>query len=469
MPETFFKNRAKTSPELIADLAACLEPDRVSVRGGDLDQHAQDQSSHAGARPDVVVWPRDAEEVRAVLRLANQRAIPVTPWGAGTSLEGNPIPVQGGIVMDFQHMNRILEIHESDFQVTVEPGVLYKDMNEILGKQGLFFAPDPGANASVGGMLANNAAGVRTVKYGATRDNVLALEVVLADGTLIQTGSRSTKQSSGYDLTHFFVGSEGTLGVITKATLQLAPIPEHFSAAIAAFPEVENAAEAVFRIVAHGLEPAALEILDTHCVRLLNREEQMGLPEMPTLLMEFTGATQTELHEKLKLVDEIAADCECESFNSGVGRSERERIWEVRHRLFEILVRSHPGKTWLLSDISVPVSAFPALVHKAREAYAARGLDAIINGHAGDGNIHTTYFFDRDDDATREHVHGANTELQEFALTLDGTSTGEHGIGLGKKKCLLPEHGPETVEVMRRLKRTLDPKGILNPGKIFDD
>lgn len=457
------------SSDIVDRIREALGADQVSTSGGDLDQHSQDQSSHKGVAPDVVVWPKSTQHVQAVLRIANDAGIPVTPWGAGTSVEGNPIPVHGGIVLDLMQMNQIVEIHETDFQVTVQPGVPYKDMNEVLGRRGLFFPPDPGANASIGGMLANNAAGIRTVKYGATRDNALALEVVLADGRIIRTGSRSTKQSSGYDLTHLFVGSEGTLGVITEATLKLAPLPEHFSAAVAAFPTVEDAARTVFEIAAHGLEPAAMEILDTYCVALLVQEESMALKETPTLLMEFTGPTETELSEKLAIVKEICEANQCDSIQCGVGREERERIWEVRHRLFEILVRCHPGQTWLLSDISVPVSAFPALVNMARELSEERGIKGIINGHAGDGNIHTTHFFDPEDTRTREKVREANEALQRFALTLGGTSTGEHGVGLGKKKYMVAEHGSNAMDLMKQLKRTLDPNGILNPGKIYED
>lgn len=452
-----------------AALFEALTADQVSVRAGDLNDHSLDQSSHAAHQPDIVVWPHSTADVQAIVRVADEHVVPLTAWGAGTSVEGNPIPVHGGIVMDFREMNQVLEIHANDFQVTVEPGVLYKDMNRELGREGLFFAPDPGANASIGGMVANNAAGVRTVKYGATRDNVLALEVVLANGELVQTGSRSTKQSSGYDLTHLITGSEGTLGIVTKATLRLHPLPEHYSAAIAAFPTVEDAAQTVYEIAASGLDPNAMEILDTYCIELINRSENMGWDETPTLLMEFSDASTTPLIEKMKTVEGICRENQSTSFSSGVGRNERERIWEMRHRFFEMLVQSHPGQTWLLSDICVPVSQFPALVLRARELSEEFGIQTIINGHAGDGNIHTTNFFDVDNLEARNRVMDANHQLQRFALTLGGTSTGEHGIGLGKLKYLEPEHGAAAVKVMRDVKRLFDPKGILNPGKILPD
>ncbi len=462
-------NAPRSTLDLLLDaLHSAVPRDRVSVRSADLDEHARDQSSHPGHRPDIVVWPKSTEEVQAVVRAACASETPVTAWGAGTSLEGNPIPMQGGVVLDFRLMNNIVEIHEGDFQVTVEPGILYKDLNQTLGKQGLFFAPDPGANASIGGMIANNAAGVRTVKYGATRDNVLALEIVLANGEVVRTGSRATKQSCGYDLTHLFVGSEGTLGIVTKATLKLAPLPEHFSAAIVAFPTVEQASQTVFDVVAHGLEPAAMEILDTYCVEIINRAEKMAWHESPTLLMEFTGPSESALHERMDVVREICAENGSETFQSGVGRDERERLWKMRHRFFETLVQSHPGQTWLISDICVPVSQFPALVVKAREVASKRGILGVINGHAGDGNIHTTYFFNANDEVTRGKVRDANDELQRFALTVGGTSTGEHGVGVGKRKYMIAEHGAPAVTLMREIKRALDPKNILNPGKIFE-
>lgn len=463
-------NAPSTSFDAVLNqLENAVGADAVSVRGGDLDEHARDQSSHLGHRPDAVVWPRSTADVQAVMRIAQATDTPVTCWGAGTSLEGNPIAIRGGIVLDFRRMNRVIEIHEGDFQVTLEPGVLYKDLNKTLGKQGLFFAPDPGANASIGGMIANNAAGVRTVKYGATRDNVMGLEVVLASGDVVRTGSRAPKQSCGYDLTHLFVGAEGTLGIVTRATLKLAPLPEHFSAAIVAFPTVHDAAQTVFEVAANGLEPAAMELLDTYCVEIINRAERRGWEESPTLLMEFTGPSEAALHERMESVEEICRGNACRTFQSGVGREERERLWEMRHRFFETLVQSHPGCTWLISDICVPVSQFPALVEKAREVSEKRSIQGVINGHAGDGNIHTTYFFPPDDEVTREKVREANDELQRFALTLGGTSTGEHGVGLGKRKYMIAEHGEPAVNLMRALKATLDPQNLLNPGKIFPE
>lgn len=455
--------RLETTYRLLESIAG---PARVSQTQADRAQHARDQSSFPERLPQLVVWPQTTAEVSAILRHAHEVRLPVTAWGAGTSLEGNPIPVCGGIVLDFRQMNRILAIHEHDFQVTVQPGVLYKDMNQTLARAGLFFAPDPGANASIGGMVANNAAGIRTVKYGATRDNVLALEVVLAGGEVIRTGSRSVKQSSGYDLTHLFVGSEGTLGVVTEATLKLAPLPEHFSAVTAAFPGVEAAAQTVFNIIGAGLGPAALELLDTSAVALIN-EDGFDLAPAPHLFMEFSGASQATLEHELSLVETICREQGCRRFQAGVGREVRNQLWAARHRLFEIAVRRHPGQAYLLTDVAVPISHYPELVAEAARALAEVGAPGLIVGHAGDGNLHTSIFFDPGDGAMQAAGQRLNDRLVERALALGGTSTGEHGVGLGKQKYMLQEHGQGALNLMRRLKATLDPHGILNPGKVL--
>jgi D-lactate dehydrogenase (cytochrome) len=453
--------------ETIQVLESIVGQERISTAEAFRAQHASDESSHPAHLPDVVVWPRTTAEVRAILRHANEQGIAVTAWGAGSSLEGNPIPVQGGIVLDFQQMDQILAIHQADFQVTVQPGVLYQDMNRTLARSGLFFAPDPGANASIGGMLGNNAAGVRTVKYGATKDNVLALEVVLASGEVIRTGSRSVKQSSGYDLTHLFVGSEGTLGIVTEATLKLAPLPEHFSAAMGAFPTVEAAADAVFEIMGLALDPAALELLDENAVRILNSEEDVTMDVAPTLFMEFTGPTQASLEETLSFAQQICEDHGCSRFQSGLGREARAHLWEARHRLFEIHQHTFPGQAYLLVDVAVPISQYPTLVASAAEEMRQVNATGSIISHAGDGNVHVVLFYPPDSEEAREGAMRINEHVVKRALELDGTITGEHGVGLGKRKFMLLEHGAPALNLMRQIKATIDPKGILNPGKVL--
>lgn len=449
-------------------LQAIVGPERVSVTEADRDQHAHDKSPHPGHLPDVVIWPQTTAEVSAILCQANEAKIPVTAWGAGTSFEGNPIPVRGGIVLDFRQMNQIVEIHAHDFQVSVQPGILYKDMNQVLARHNLFFAPDPGANASIGGMIANNAAGIRTVKYGATRDNVLAMEVVLANGQIIHTGSRSIKQSSGYNLTHLFIGSEGTLGIVTEATLKLAPLPEHFSAVIAAFPSVTAAAKAVFGIIGAGLGPAALELLDGTAMAILNANDDFDLIESPNLFLEFNGASEASLREELDMVEMICQETGCTHFQAGVGREARNRLWRARHRLFETLVHHYAGNTYFLTDVAVPISQYPTLVTAATDKMAEFGFTGNFFGHAGDGNLHTVIFLPPDDSTARANAQTVNDFMVETALSLGGTSTGEHGIGLGKQKYMAQEHGP-ALQLMCQIKTLLDPQGILNPGKVLGE
>jgi D-lactate dehydrogenase (cytochrome) len=340
-------------------------------------------------------------------------------------------------------------------------------MNKQLAQYGLFFAPDPGANASIGGMIANNAAGTRTVKYGATRDNVLALEVVLADGEIIRTGSRSIKQSAGYDLTHLIIGSEGTLGLVTEATLKLAPIPEHFSAVLAVFDTTAAAAEAVFGVIGSGLNPAALELLDASTITYMNTEEGIDLSVAPTLLMEFHGTSEMTLTAELQIVQEICQECGLTHWQAGVGRDERDRLWNGRHHLGEILFRAHPGYIYLITDVAVPISQYPNLASYTSDLMGEMGLMGALFGHAGDGNVHTIVYAPSADQAGFDRVQQFNDQVVQKAISLDGTCTGEHGVGIGKKKYMVHEHGEGAIEVMRLLKRTLDPKGILNPGKVI--
>ncbi|NJN54199.1 MAG: FAD-binding protein [Anaerolineae bacterium] len=451
--------------DVLAVLETILGKERVSVTEADRMLHGRDQSSHPLHLPDAVVWPQTTAEVSAILKLAHARRVPIVGWGAGSSLEGNPIPTQGGIVVDFQQMNQIITVHVADFQVVVQPGILYKDMNKMLGQNGLFFAPDPGANASIGGMIANNAAGTRTVKYGATRDNVLALEVVLANGEVIRTGSRSVKQSAGYDLTHLIVGSEGTLGLVTEATLKLVPLPEHFSAVLATFDNTAVAAETVYHIMASGLAPAALELLDAAAITYMNQDEAIHLPVAPTLLMEFHGPTADTLHTEMRLVQEICAECGATRFEAGVGRDERDRLWHGRHQLGEILFRAYPGEQYLITDVSVPISHYPELATYTANLMHSMGLKGALFGHAGDGNLHTVVFAPHS--RKEAELQWFNDQVVQKTLVLEGTCTGEHGVGIGKQKYMVHEHGEAAIGVMRQIKSVLDPHGILNPGKVM--
>ncbi len=454
------------TPATLEFLASVVGREHLSLKGPDLDQHSRDQSFHPPHRPAAVVWPASAREVSAILAYADRERIPVTPWGAGTSLEGNPIPIYGGIALDLGRMDKILQVRPADFQVDVQAGATYKDMNAALGRQGLFFPPDPGANATIGGMIANNAAGTRTLRYGTTRDNVLRLQVVLASGAIIEVGTQARKTASGYDLLHLFVGSEGTLGVFTQATLRLAPLPEKFSAAVAAFPSLEAATRTVAGIMGSGILPAALEFMDTATLRALNACGLFQLPEQPTLLMEFHRATEAGLQEELGLVEDLCREEGCTRFDAGLGRAERDRLWRARHQTYEILVRSVPGRAYLIVDVAAPVSQYPRLVRAAQRAMARRGLQGYLVGHAGDGNLHPLIPYTPDDPASHLLAWEADEEIVAAAIAMGGTATGEHGVGLGKRRFMAQEHGA-ALQIMQTIKGALDPHGILNPGKIF--
>ncbi len=452
------------TPDLLAELTTIAGTDHVSITAADLDLHARDQSHHPAHRAEAIVWAQSAEQVAAVLRFANTHRIAVTPWGVGTSLEGNSIPLCGGILLSFARMNRIIALHADDFQVTVEPGIGHKDLNAQIARQGLFFPPDPGANATVGGMLANNAAGIRTVKYGASKDNVLAMQVALADGRLIEVGSRSIKQASGYDLLHLFVGSEGTLGVITRATLKLVPIPTQMSAVVAHFPSVKAAVETVVMVRASGLEPAALEFIDPRQCAILRDHAGLDLEEKPTLFMEFHAAHEATLDYGLQLVRELCEEMGATGFRATRDNAERAKLWHARHHAYETLVRVHPGKTFFINDVAVPISAYPSLVAFIEDTIAQHNIAAYMKGHAGDGNIHVEFPYG--DQTEFEAAMRANEQIVEHAISLGGTATGEHGVGIGKAHHMPREHGA-ALDVMRSLKQTLDPNNILNPGKIF--
>ena len=450
----------------LAFLKKVVGEERVSTGQSYLELHSVDEANNKGSLPDVVVWPKNADEVSSILKMANERMIPVTPWGAGTSIEGNPLPVYKGIVLDFQQMDKILAIRPESFQVDVEPGVKYQDMNESLSRYGLFFAPDPGANATIGGMIGNNASGIRTIKYGSTKDNVLKLEVVLPTGEIIRTGTFAHKTSSGYDLVHLFVGSEGTLGIVTEATLRLAGIPENFGVALVTFESVEDATNTVYEMIGAGLEPAALELLDQATIEVINQEAHLNRDEKPTLFIEFTGANEASLKENLNQTKGICKANRFINFESGIGRDERNRIWEARHQAFELMKRNNPGRSFLIIDTAVPISKYPQMVHFATEIIKKYDMKGYFLGHAGDGNLHLVIpgnFDDPDFILKKDKVNG---EIVSHAISLGGTATGEHGVGIGKRKFMLQEHG-ESLQVMRRIKQLFDPNGILNPGKIF--
>ena len=447
-----------------SELKAILDERRVSSGESVRHLHSHDESFHAPSLPDVVVWPHTTEEASRLVRWAKGKRVPVTAWGAGTSLEGNPIPVRGGMVMDFNEMNRIIAVRPEDFQADVQAGVIYKELNKALARDGLFFPPDPGAAATIGGMIGNNASGIRSVRYGATKDYVMRLTVVLPDGEVIHAGNRARKSSSGYNLPALFTGSEGTLGIITEATLKLAGLPVNFMAVRATFPTVLNATTTVYQIMRAGLAPAAMEFLDANVVRVLNADRDLTLEENPTLLMEFSGYSRQGLAEEMAFVEEICQQNGALSIDRGIGAEERARLWEIRHQTYESIKRYHAGLSPLIMDVAVPLSRYSEMVDFSKNE--VRDLTAYLFGHAGDGNIHVHVMDDPQDAKRWARVEEATRSIVMKALEFEGTCTGEHGIGIGKSRFMQKEHGASLM-LMKRLKALLDPENLFNPGKFF--
>ena len=450
----------------IAALSNFVTADRFSVGQSNRELHLHDISAHQGVLPAGIIWPHTTEEVACILTWAYEQEVPVTPWGAGTSTEGNPVPTRGGLVVDMTQMNKILEIRPQDLQADVQPGVLRKELNRQAGKLGLFFPVDPGADASIGGMIANNASGVQTVKYGATKDYVMKLTVVLPRGNIIHTGCKAHKSSSGYDLSRLFVGSEGTLGVVTEATLRLSGIPSHFLAITITFDQLEQASQAVAVMIGSGLEPAALELLTPELIHLMNREKELGLPEVPSLFCEFHGISKATLHETSDLAKELCTDCGATGFQFGVEANERIELWRARHEAWETIHRAHPGNETLIVDAAVPISRYPEMIVFSQKLVDENNASGYVFGHAGDGNLHVVLVGDPDNPKEWSLLEEINNRIVTRAVEVGGTCTGEHGIGIGKRKFMELEHG-ESYHLMRQIKELIDPKGLLNPGKIF--
>jgi D-lactate dehydrogenase (cytochrome) len=454
-----------TRPQ-IKTLSSFVSPDRFSTGQSNRELHLHDISFHLGELPAGIIWPVTTDEIAKILQWTYTHKIPVTPWGAGTSTEGNPVPTRGGLVIDLTQMNQILDIRPQDLQADVQPGVLRKELNHRTGKHGLFFPPDPGADATIGGMIANNASGVQTVKYGATKDYVMKLTVVLPQGRIIHTGCKAPKSSSGYDLTRLFVGSEGTLGIVTEATLRLSGIPVYHLAAIITFNNLENASEAVAVLMGSGLEPAALELLTPGLIRLMNREKALNLPDLPSLFCEFHGISKATLNETADLAKELSQDCGAIDFKFEIDETKRAELWRARHEAWETIHRAHPGKETLIVDAAVPISSYPEMVVFSQEMVDERGAIGYVFGHAGDGNLHVVLVGNPKDPDEWNILEKINHAIVTRAVELEGTCTGEHGVGIGKRKFMQQEHG-ESFELMRQIKTLIDPKGLMNPGKIF--
>lgn len=451
-----------------ADLLQLI-PDERRVGDGEslLDQHASDLTYHEPHRPDAVVFPETTEEVAAVLAYANRERVPVVPFGAGTSLEGHVIPLHGGISLDLTRMSRILDLSAGDLTATVQPGVTRSRLEAAAGPHGLLFPVDPGADATLGGMAATNASGTTTVRYGGMRAHVLALQVVLADGRVVRTGSRAAKTSAGYNLTHLFVGSEGTLGVITELTLRLRPIPEHVVVGRAGFASVEAACRGAAALVAAGVPVTRCELLDARTIAALNAYKGTAFPESPHLFVEL-GGSEAAVAGDLATARELLEDEGATAFESESDPTARARMWDARHDALLATLALAPGSKHIATDVAVPVSELAASMERARALLGELGLSGGIVGHAGDGNYHVAFVFAADDTDAAARAKALSAALVEDALARGGTCTGEHGIGLGKIEYLEREHG-DLIPLLRGIKRLLDPNGILNPGKVLPE
>ncbi|NKI95833.1 FAD-linked oxidase C-terminal domain-containing protein [Rhizobacter sp. SG703] len=440
--------------------------ERCSTALAVREQHGRDESPFDVPPPEVVVYCESTDDVAEVVKLADRHAVPVIPYGAGSSLEGHLLAVQGGVSIDLTRMNRILSVRPEDLTVTVQAGVTRMQLNTEVRHAGLFFPIDPGADATLGGMSATRASGTNAVRYGTMRDNVLALTVVTPQGEVIHTGTRARKSSAGYDLTRLMVGSEGTLGVMTEITLKLYPLPEAISAATCSFPGIDAAVRTTIQLIQMGVPIARCELLDANAVRAVNRHDKLTLPESPLLLMEFHGS-EASVAEQAATVQEIASEFGGEGFQWATTPEERTKLWTARHRAYFAGLQMKPGSRTVTTDTCVPISRLAECINDSVAEVEASGLMYYIVGHVGDGNFHLAYLIDPDKPEERETAERLNLQLVQRALRLDGTCTGEHGIGLHKMGFLVSEAGAGAVDMMRSVKRALDPKNIMNPGKIF--
>ncbi|GAB3428965.1 FAD-binding oxidoreductase [Giesbergeria sinuosa] len=452
---------------------ACLEAlkarfgPQCSTAQAVREQHGRDESAYAAMPPpDAVVFAESTQDVRDAVQLAQQYAVPIIAFGAGSSLEGHLLAVQGGISLDVSRMNQVLSVNADDLTVTVQAGVTRKQLNDAIKSTGLFFPIDPGADATLGGMCATRASGTNAVRYGTMRENVLALQVVMADGSVIHTGSRAKKSSAGYDLTRLMVGSEGTLGIITEVTVKLYPLPEAVSAAICSFPSIEAAVRTVIQTIQLGVPIARVELIDAHSVRMVNRYSKLSLREEPLLLMEFHGSP-AGVQEQAQTVQEIARDLGGNDFEWATTPEERTRLWTARHNALFAAIASRPGCKAMSTDTCVPISRLAdCLLDSVAEADAS-GIPYFLVGHVGDGNFHFGYLIDPDSTQERAQAEQLNQSLVQRAIQMQGTCSGEHGVGLHKMGFLVDEAGTPALAVMRAIEQALDPHNILNPGKIF--
>jgi len=452
--------------EGLSGLADVLPGDRIVTDTDELGRHGGGIFTYHAARlPDAVVCPESRDEVAEVLRFANERGIPIVPFGEGSSLEAHTIPVHGGISLDLGRMDAIVEVRPDDFVARVQPGVTHERLNAELREHGLLFPVDPGWDASLGGMAGTNASGTNAVRYGVMRDQVLDLEVVLADGTVMRTGGMAMKSSAGYHLTGLFVGSEGTLGVFTELTLRLYPVPEKVLAARAIFPGIEEAGRAAVAMIRSGMQIGRVELVDARTVEAVNAYKGTDYAVSPTLFLEFSGS-EAGVENDVAAARAVSDAEGCGGFEFEADEAARERLWEARHEAGLAITRLNPEKKPMTTDVCVPISDLPDALGHARAAIARQGFDGAILGHVGDGNYHAVFPVDVEDEEEMERAERVGGEIVRYALGRGGTCTGEHGVGTGKIGHLEEEHG-DSLPFMRNIKRLADPNGIMNPGKIF--
>ena len=448
----------------LASLRA-LFGDRFSTSQAMREHHGRDESSYDPMLPDAVVFAHSTEEVAAAVSLCNQYKVPLIPYGTGTSLEGHILALSGGLSIDLLQMNRVIAVHAQDLTVTVQPGVTRKQLNTEIKDTGLFFPIDPGADASIGGMAATRASGTNAVRYGTMRENVLGLTVVTAEGKIIKTGTRAKKSSAGYDLTRLFVGSEGTLGIITEVTLKLYPQPESISAAVCSFNDIASAVNTVIVTMQMGVPVARVEFLDENGVKAINKHDKLSLPEKPLLLFEFHGS-EHGVKEQAEVVQEIAREHGAIGFEWATRPEDRSRLWQARHNAYFALLQLRPGCRAISTDCCVPISHLAEILLATKADCEQQQLIHSIIGHVGDGNFHVQMMVDPNDPDDIARAEGVNARMVERAIAMDGTCTGEHGVGLHKMDFLIQEHGEGAIDTMRSIKHALDPNNILNPGKV---
>ncbi len=454
----------KITEAALAELTGLLG-DRFSTANAVCEHHGHDESGFKSYPPDGVAFASSTDEVSKIIKICAQHQLPIIPYGTGTAIEGHVQALQGGISIDMGQMDQILAVNPEDLDCTVQAGVTRLQLESHLRDTGLFFPVDPGADASLGGMCATRASGTNAVRYGTMKDNVLSLTVVLADGRILKTGTRAKKSSAGYDLTRLFIGSEGTLGVITEATLKLHGLQEAISSAVCSFPTVDDAINTAITTIQSGIPIARVELLDSLLMRAINSYSKLNYPEQPHLFLEFHGS-ETGVKEQAEMVQDIAKECGGADFTWATKSEERSKLWKARHDAFPSILQLQPGTAAITTDVCVPISRLAECIHETNKDIEQASMPIVMLGHVGDGNFHLTILPHPDRPEDVEEGEALNHRLVRRALAMDGTCTGEHGIGMGKIQ-FLEEESPVGVEVMRQLKQTLDPDNLMNPGKVI--